>query len=141
VSYTRSKAEDRLNHWDPLEDSSDPELDRALAAADTPHNFVASATWNLPGSGFALSQWRLSGVLHAQSGNPYTIRYASDLTGTTLSACSGRGCGVTQPGARNTARGEAIQYLDMSIARTFTLAGVKRLEFRADTFNAFNNQN
>jgi len=141
VSYTRSKAEDRLNHWDPPEDSSDPELDRALAAADTPHNFVASATWNLPGSGFALSQWRLSGVLHAQSGNPYTIRYASDLTGTTLSACSGRGCGVTQPGARNTARGEAIQYLDMSIARTFTLAGVKRLEFRADTFNAFNNQN
>jgi len=141
LSYTRSKAEDRLNHWDPPEDSSNPELDRAPTAADTPHNFVAAATWNLPGRGLILREWRMSGVLHAQSGNPYTIRYSGDLTGTTLTACSGRGCGVTQPGARNTLRGEAVQYLDISFARTFTLIASKRIEARADAFNVFNNQN
>lgn len=85
--------------------------------------------------------WRVSGVLHAQSGNPYTIRYSGDLTGTTLTACSGRGCGVTQPGARNTARGEAINYVDVSLARSFTLTASKRIEFRADAFNVLNNQN
>ena len=49
VSYTLSKAEDRLNHWFAPEDSNDPELDRGRTGADTPHNFVASATWNVPG--------------------------------------------------------------------------------------------
>ena len=63
ASYTLSKAEDRLNHWFSPEDSSDPELDRGRTGADTPHNFVASATWNMPGSGPVLSGWRLSGVL------------------------------------------------------------------------------
>src|SRR5262249_33673557 len=99
------------------------------------------ATWNLPGTGAVLSGWRLSGVLHAQSGNPYTIRYASDLTGTTLTTCSGRGCNITQPGARNTARGEAVQYLDIALATTLTLVTTRRVEFRAEAFNVMNNQN
>ena len=43
MSYTLSKAEDRLNHWFAPEDSNDPELDRGRTGADTPHNFVASA--------------------------------------------------------------------------------------------------
>ncbi len=42
ASYTRSKAEDRLNHWFSPEDSSDPELDRGPTGADTPHNLVTS---------------------------------------------------------------------------------------------------
>ena len=141
VSYSRSKAEDRLNHWDPPEDSSNPELDRAPTAADTPNNFVAAATWNLPGTRIVLSGWRLSGVLHAQSGNPYSIRYAADLTGTTLTTCSGRGCNVTQPGGRNSLRGEPVQFLDVSLARVFSVLQSKRIEFRADAFNVFNNQN
>jgi len=87
-----------------------------------------------------LGGWRLSGVLHVQSGTPYTIRYAGDLTGTTNTQCSSRGCQVTQPGGRNTARGEVINYLDMTLART--LAMVKhRIELRADAFNILNNQN
>jgi len=66
VSYTLSKAEDRLNHWFAPEDSSNPELDRGRTGADTPHNFVASATWDLPGSGIILDGWRLSGVQHSR---------------------------------------------------------------------------
>ena len=141
VWYSRSKAEDQLNHWDPPEDSSDPELDRARSAADTPNNFVAGATWRMPGSGMLLGGWRLSGVTHLQSGNPWTIRYARDLTGTQLTGCRGRGCNVTQPGRRNGERGEPVQYLDMALLRTFTIDAGNRIEFRADMFNIFNNQN
>ena len=141
ASYTLSKAEDRLNHWFAPEDSSDPELDRGRTGADTPHNFVASATWNLPGSRTSsLNGWRLSGGQHAQSGTPYSIRYAGDPTGTQLTQCSTRGCQAARPGARNTARGAFINYTDITLSRIFNV-GDDRIEFRADIFNAFNNWN
>ena len=140
VSYTLSEAEDRLNHWFSPEDSSDPELDRGPTGADTPHNLVIGATWNLPGSGPVLSGWRLSGVSHSQSGTAYSIRYAGDPTGTTLNQCSNRGCQVSRPGGRNTERGEFINYVDITLARIFTV-GPDRLEFRADVFNVTNNPN
>ena len=140
ASYTLSKSEDRLNHWFAPEDSSDPELDRGRTGADTPHNFVASATWELPGSGMFFDGWRLSGVQHSQSGTPYSLRYTGDPTGTTLNQCSTRGCQVTRPGARNTERGPFINYTDVTLSRTFQI-GEDRLEFRADSFNLFNNWN
>ncbi|MCC7126295.1 MAG: TonB-dependent receptor [Acidobacteria bacterium] len=140
ASYTMSKAEDRLNHWFAPEDSSDPELDRGRTGADTPHNFVASATWAIPGSNVIIRDWRLSGVARAMSGTPYSLRYAGDPTGTTLNQCSTRGCQVSRPGARNTERGDSIRYTDVTLARIFRI-GDNRLEFRADAFNVFNNWN
>jgi outer membrane receptor protein involved in Fe transport len=143
ASYTRSDAEDRLNHWFSPEDSSDPELDRGPSGASTPHNLVASATWNVPGSGPVLAGWRLSMVSHHQSGTPYSIRYAGDPTGAGAglgAACNSRGCQPARPGGRNTARGMFMNWADLSFARTFGL-GANRFEFRADMFNAFNNQN
>jgi hypothetical protein len=140
VSYTWSKAEDRLNHWFPPEDSNDPELDRGPTGADTPHNLVAAAIWNVPGEHWLAKGWRLSGVMHSQSGSPYTIRFAGDPTGTQLTQCSSRGCQAARPGARNTARGPHINYTDVTLARTFGV-GQDRFEFRADVFNVFNNWN
>ncbi len=141
VSYTRSRAEDRLNHWFSPEDSSDPELDRGPSGASAPHNLVTATTWNLPGSGPVLGGWRISTVSHHQSGAPYSIRYAGDPTGGGLtSGCSGRGCQASRPGGRNTARGKFINYADMTLARTFAV-GPDKIELRADVFNAFNNQN
>jgi hypothetical protein len=140
VSYTLSKAEDRLNHWFAPEDSNDPELDRGRTGADTPHNLVGSATWNIPGDNILTKGWRLSGVLHSQSGTPYSLRYAGDPTGTQLTQCSTRGCQAARPGGRNTARGAHINYTDITFARTFQV-GTDRIEFRADVFNAFNNWN
>lgn len=140
ASYTLSKAEDRLNHWFAPEDSSDPELDRGRTGADTPHNFVSSVTWDLPGSGVVLGGWRLSAVQHSQSGTPYSIRYTGNPTGTGLTQCSTRGCQAPRPGARNTERGDFINYTDMTLSRTFQI-GQDRLEFRADAFNVFNNWN
>ncbi len=142
LSYTFSDAEDRLNHWEIPEDSSNPELDHADSASNTPHNFVGSATWNIPGKGAALSNWRVSGVVHAQSGNPYTIRYAQDITGTTQVFCTAqRTCNVTTPEGRNTARSAAVRYADLTLTRTFVLTGRNRVEVRADVFNLFNNEN
>jgi hypothetical protein len=143
VSYTRSSAEDRLNHWFSPEDSSDPELDRGPTGASTPHNLVTSATWSLPGRGIVLTGWRLSFVSHHQSGSPYTIRYSGDPTGAGAglgAACNSRGCQAARPGGRNTARGMFMNWGDISLARIFRM-GEDRLEFRADVFNAFNNQN
>jgi hypothetical protein len=142
LSYTFSDAEDRLNHWEIPEDSSDPELDHADSASNTPHNFVGSATWNLPGRGMILEGWRLSTVVHAQSGNPYSIRYNQDLTGTTQVYClAARTCNVTMPGGRNTARSKTVSYADLTLTRVFTMPNSHRIEVRADVFNVFNNVN
>jgi outer membrane receptor protein involved in Fe transport len=143
ASYTRSKSEDRLNHWFSPENSQDPESDRGPTGADTPHNLVTSITWNLPGSGPVLSGWRLSTVSHHQSGSPYTIRYVGDPVGYGAglgAACNSRGCQPSTPEGRNTARGMFINYADLTVARTFAI-GPDRFEFRADVFNVFNNQN
>jgi hypothetical protein len=143
ASYTRSKAEDRLNHWFAPENSLDPESDRGPTGASTPHNLVASFTWNLPGSGVLLNGWRLSMVSRHQSGAPYTIRYAGDPVGYGSglgAACNSRGCQAATPEGKNTARGMFINYADLSLARTFNVAD-DRIEFRADIFNVFNNQN
>lgn len=142
LSYTFSDAEDRLNHWEIPEYSNDPELDHADSASNTPHNFVGSATWAIPGQGVALEGWRLSTVVHAQSGNPYTTRYASDLTGTTQIYCvASRTCNFSTPEGRNNARSSAVAYADLTLSRVFTMPNANRLEFRADMFNVFNNVN
>lgn len=143
ASYTRSSAEDMLNHWFSPENSRDPESDRAPTGADTPHNLVTSATWNVPGSGSLIGGWRVSIVTHSQSGAPYTIRYAGDPVGYGQgvgAACNSRGCQPSTPNGRNTARGMFINYADLSLGKQFPI-GANKLDFRADVFNMFNNQN
>ena len=143
ASYTRSKSEDRLNHWFSPENSRDPESDRGPTGADTPHNLVTSATWNIPGSGAILGGWRLSAVTHSQSGAPYTIRFAGDPVGYGAgvgAACNSRGCQASRPEGRNTARGMFINYADLTMAKQFPV-GSDHIEFRADVFNVLNNQN
>ena len=143
ASYTFSSAEDMLNHWFSPENSLDPESDRGPTGASTPHNLVTSLSWNLPGSGPIIGGWRLSTVTHSQSGAPYTIRYAGDPVGYGAgvgAACNSRGCQPSTPGGRNTARGMFINYADLTLGKTFQVGG-DRIEFRADAFNVFNNQN
>jgi len=143
ASYTRSKSEDRLNHWFSPENSRDPESDRGPTGADTPNNLVTSVNWNIPGSGPIFSDWRLGTVSHSQSGSPYTIRYAGDPVGYSVglnAACNSRGCQPSTPFGRNTARGDFINYMDLTLARRFPI-GEDHLEFRADVFNIFNAQN
>ena len=143
ASYTRSSAEDMLNHWFSPENSRDPESDRAPTGADTPHNLVTSLNWNMPGTGVILGGWRLSAVTHSQSGSPYTIRYAGDPVGYGQgvgAACNSRGCQPSTPDGRNTARGMFMNWADLTMGKQFPV-GQDHIEFRADVFNVFNNQN
>jgi len=143
ASYTYSSAEDMLNHWFSPENSFDPESDRGPTGASTPHNLVTSFLWNLPGSSAVIGGWRLGVVTHSQSGSPYTIRYAGDPVGYGIgvgAACNSRGCQPSMPGGRNTARGMFINYADLTLGKQFQV-GEDRIEFRADVFNALNNQN
>jgi outer membrane receptor protein involved in Fe transport len=140
VSYTASKSEDRLNHWDPPEDSSDPDLDKGPSDRDTPHNFVVSGTWNLAGPSILLKDWRLSFVGRAYSAQPYSLVYARDLTGTTL-VRNGSYPNVTRPGARNTERSKPHRNVDLALARIVPVGQGRHIEVRADVFNVFNNQN
>jgi outer membrane receptor protein involved in Fe transport len=143
ASYTYSSAEDMLNHWFSPENSRDPESDRGPTGSSTPHNLVTSISWSLPGSGPVIGGWRLSAVTHSQSGAPYTIRYSGDPVGYGAgvgAACNARGCQPSTPEGRNTARGMFINYADLTMAKQFEV-GSDRIEFRADVFNVFNNQN
>lgn len=143
ASYTFSSAEDMLNHWFSPENSRDPASDRGPTGASTPHNLVSSVAWNVPGSGPVLSGWRLSMVTHSQSGSPYTIRYSGDPVGYGAgvgAACNSRGCQNSTPNGRNTARGMFINYADLTLGKKFPV-GKDHVEFRADVFNMFNNQN
>ena len=143
ASYTRSNAEDMLNHWFSPENSVDFRTDRAPTGADTPHNLVTSLNWSIPGSGPFLGGWRLSAVTHSQSGSPYTIRYAGDPVGYGIgvnAACNSRGCQPSTPNGRNTARGMFMNWADLTFGKQFPV-GSDHIEFRADVFNMFNNQN
>ena len=98
LSYTYSDAEDRLNHWEIPEDSSNPELDHADSASNTPHNFVGSATWNIPGQGAALAG--LAGERRGARAERQSIQHPlrADITGTTQVFCTAqRTCNVTTP--------------------------------------------
>jgi hypothetical protein len=62
--------------WDP----SFPDLNRGLSDFHRKHNLVANFTWELPFakgrdgiSGAVLSGWNISGIVTAQSGNPFTV--------------------------------------------------------------------
>jgi hypothetical protein len=142
VSYTFSDAEDRLNHWEIPEYSHDPELDRADSVANTPHNLVVSSSYLVPGENVFVKGWRVATVVHAQSGNPWTIRYPGDLTGTTQTYCvNGRTCNVTTPEGRNTQRGQFVKYADFNLTRIFAMPNNNQIEFKLDVFNLFNTAN
>ena len=115
----------------------------ARPAPSTPHNLVTSVTWNLPGSGPVLGGWRLSAVTHHQSGSPYTIRYAGDPVG----YGAGSALPATRAAASRARRADATPSAACSSTtptsrwREQFQVGGDRIEFRADVFNMFNNQN
>ena len=157
---------------------------------DIPHRLSLSATWapgvsDHPGGALgALARgWRISGVLTAQSGRPFSVwNGASFLAGGDYNADGGGGAvgggfydrpNVPPPGTipeqftredflnglfpasafprpspgqngtlgRNTFRGPRYVSLDLALSRSFALGGERRVELRADAYNALNNLN
>jgi len=133
LSYTFSDAEDRLNHWEIPEDSSNPELDHADSGVEYAAQLRRVGDVNIPGRGIALEGWRVSAWSTRRAATPYTIRYAADLTGTTQVFCTAqRTCNVTTPEGRNTARSAPVRYADSHADAHVQPDDKNRIEVRAD---------
>ena len=107
----------------------DFEVDRTFGNNDQRHRLVASGVYGAGG-------WWLSGILTAQSGQPYSARVAGDLNG------DGNARNDLAPGTRrNTYRLPAIIQLDARVARDIPLSGRVRAQLIAEAFNLFNRDN
>jgi outer membrane receptor protein involved in Fe transport len=106
----------------------------ARSDTDTPHLFVLSGLYEAP---FGI---RLGGILFARSGFPYTGVAGFDANGDGFSSSSSYG---DRPEGleRNSFRLPAFVTLDLSVAKTFGLAGTHDVEVRFDIFNVTNRKN
>jgi hypothetical protein len=86
VSYTFSRTEEEVTYLNPQDDWS--QLSRVVTAADTPHRFLVSTTYQLP---FFASQtgllgslfggWQMNAIVTAQSGLPVGTTAGAELVG------------------------------------------------------------
>jgi outer membrane receptor protein involved in Fe transport len=156
ASYTLGKVEDTVpdatavvpgNAGDDLKYASNPndfESDRTVGNNDQRHRFVLSGLYSTNGlayglSGFAralVKGWSFSGILTAQTGQPYTARVgAVDLNG------DGNTRNDIAPGTRrNQFRLENVVTFDPRIARELPI-GPARLHLIWEAFNLFNRDN
>ncbi|HEX7780286.1 MAG TPA: hypothetical protein VF424_13660, partial [Vicinamibacterales bacterium] len=153
-SYTLSKVDDDLPDAAPvnpptndralLSDATHPERDWASGNADQRHRLVFSGLldlqstgWRPQGVGAILADWKLSGILRAESGQPYSGILNFDLNNDGNSATD-RAPVVT----RNAFRLPAALAVDLRVTRAFPFAnGHRRLELSCDAFNLFNRAN
>jgi len=156
AAYTLGKVEDTVpdatavvpgNAGDDVKYASNPasfDSDRTAGNNDQRHRFVVSSVYDTNGlaehfTGLArtlLSHWSLSGILTAQSGQPYTARVgAVDLNG------DGNPRNDIAPGTvRNQFRLPSTVALDPRISRDVPLGGAK-LQIIWEAFNLFNRDN
>lgn len=126
-----------------LSDSSNPRLDRAPWFSDQRHRFVLSGIWQLNyGNGLPapakaiLAGWELSGILTAQSGQPYSGLVNFDLNN------DGNLATDRTPGlGRNTFYLPTTISFDLRITRNVQFTERMRLQFIWEAFNVFNRAN
>ncbi len=171
--YTYSHAMD----WNPNEsaqiagndvlDPADFSREYGTGNLDTRHSANATVIyetpWKLRGrSGKLANNWMLSGVVHARSGMPYTMRTSGSLpeefNATTGAAIAGLGPGMNGSGGdnrvyglgsdghfynigRNTYRYPKTWKADLRLGRRFDLGKMRQLELLVESFNLFNHQN
>ena len=124
-------------------DPSRPEADRGPGSNDQRQRFVLSEVWEL-NYGRTLSKvprailhgWKFSGILLAQTGQPYSGHLYYDLNSDGV-----LGTDRTPGLGRNTFYAPATVSFDPRINRTFALGERMNLQFSADAFNVFNHAN
>jgi outer membrane receptor protein involved in Fe transport len=121
-----------------------PRADLASSLNDARHRFVFNTTWettpavsNLSGVGKTLlGGWEISGILTAQSGQPYTGLLNADLNS------DGNSRNDRVPGtARNSHNLPSIFSVDPRITRNIRLGERFNFKLIAEAFNVFNRQN
>ncbi len=127
-----------------LSDPYIPRTDRARGITDQRHRLSFSGLWDLDYTRrlpsvprMILSDWHLSGILTAQSGQPYSAVLNFDLNN------DGNLATDRTPGlGRNTFTLPSAVSLDLRVTRTVPLKnGRERLEFSWEAFNVFNRVN
>ncbi len=143
----------------------DRRINRGNSLTDVRHNFVFSATYELPfaRSNRLLGGWQLGGIFGRTSGLPYTVTTSGGITNAggadrpnrlrdgalssaqrTIDRWYDVGAFQVQPtytygnSGRNILSGPTLTNLDFSLAKAFRLTERFRLQFRAEAFNATN---
>jgi hypothetical protein len=149
-----------------LLDPANPGLEYGVSNQDIRHSLGLTAIyrppWKLTGlAGKFANGWMLSGVLHARSGLPYTMRTTGSLPKlftASGAAIAGLGPGMNGSGGdnrvygtgndghfynigRNTYRYPATWKTDFRLGKRFNLGGMRQLELLAESFNLLNHQN
>jgi outer membrane receptor protein involved in Fe transport len=123
---------------------TNPNFDRSSSLNDVRHRFVLNYNWDLTTytSSYggvkkaALSGWQLSGILTAQTGQPYSAFLNSDLNNDSNSR------NERVPGsARNTYNLPGLVSLDPRITKSFVFGERARLQLIGEAFNVFNRFN
>ena len=152
-SYTLSKVIDDvpetfavnpvLDDFRMLSDPSNPHADRSAGINDQRHRFVLSGIWELdyakrfPSVSKAiLGGWELSGILTAQSGQPYSGLVNSDLNNDENSATD-RAPGL----GRDTFYLPTTVSFDPRVTRNVQLTERVKLQIMWEAFNVFNHAN
>ena len=122
-----------------------PGIDRGPSVNDQRHRAVTNFVWNLdyfhglknPVARYAIDGWELSGIILAQTGQPYSNAIGGDANNDTNSATER----VPQDG-RNTNYGPTISNYDLRVTKSFPLYRERvRFNLALDAFNAFNQAN
>ena len=126
-----------------LSDASNPRADRSAGGNDQRHRFVLSGIWQLdyasklpPAAKAILGGWELSGILTAQSGQPYSGMVNFDLNN------DGNSSNDRTPGlGRSTFYLPSTVSFDPRVTRNVQLTEHAKLQFIWEAFNVFNHGN
>jgi hypothetical protein len=153
ASYTLSKVIDDVpetfavnpgfDDFRMLSDPSNPRDDRSAGINDQRHRFVLSGVWELDYAKrfpsvakVLLSGWEVSGILIAQSGQPYSGLVNFDLNNDGNSATD------RTPGlGRDTFYLPSAVSFDPRVTRNVQLTERAKLQFMWEAFNVFNHSN
>jgi hypothetical protein len=122
-----------------------PGIDRGPSVNDQRHRVITNFVWNLdyfhglknPAARYLIDGWALSGVILAQTGQPYSNAIGGDSVNDTNSQTSR----VPQDG-RNTNYAPTIANWDLSVKKAIPIYRERvHLQLALDAFNAFNQAN
>jgi hypothetical protein len=177
AAYTHSKSIDDTSAFLPTsadqnfpQDSHNYRLERALSSYDMPDRATVALVYIIPGRTLWTRGFQASGIITAQSGQPFTLMLSTDNSNT---GNTGGNFGVDRPNVlfnatlsnatpqewfnvsafqipaqytwgdagRNILRGPGLATVDLSLRRTFSLRERKTLTAEAQAFNTLNRAN
>lgn len=156
LAYTFSKAIDTIPEFtsvvplNPIDEpknaqyGTNPNQDRGPSVNDQRHRVVTNFVWDLdytrktdnPFVRYTLGGWQFSGIILAQTGQPYSNTVGGDPNNDT----NGFTDRVPQDG-RNTNYAPTISNWDLRITKSIALYERVRFQIALDAFNAFNQAN